>query len=165
MTSYFFNAEEVFHIAIQIEQNGEEFYNLMVKQVADNKTKDVCQRLAGEEHKHRLMFEGLLIELVAKKGSVYNLTEFPESDLAYLKALADTNVFTHKLNTAAFSNPMPSAQNAVKLALDFEKDSILFFLQMKKFTRPEWGQVEIDKLIEQEQEHIRLLTGLLKEIK
>lgn len=165
MTSYFFNAEEIFHIAIQIEQNGEEFYNLMVKQVADNKAKDVCQRLAGEEHKHRLMFEDLLKELVIKKGSVYNLTEFPESDLAYLKALADTNVFTHKLNTVALSSQMPSAKSTVKFALDFEKDSILFFLQMKKFTRPEWGQVEINKLIEQEQEHIRLLTGLLKEVK
>ena len=35
---------------------------------------------------------------------------------------------------------------------------------MKKFTRPEWGQAEINKLIEQEQEHIVTLTTLLKEL-
>ncbi len=165
MGAYFFNAEETFHIAIIIEKNGEEFYKLMLGKVRNDKAKQVITRLAGEEAKHRLMFERLLAELVSKKGPAYNMIDFPEEDLSYLKTLADTNVFAKSFNLKTVSGGMKTPKNAVNTALGFEKDSILFFLQMKKFTRPEWGQSEINKLIEQEQEHIKLLTGLLKEIK
>ncbi|MFA5795433.1 MAG: ferritin family protein [Candidatus Brocadiia bacterium] len=162
--SYFFNAEEIFHVAIGIEQNGEEFYLAMSKQAGDKKTQDVCRRLSAEEHSHRLMFERLLNEFLSKKGSFLELKELSEDDLNYIKSLSDSNVFIRPGYLKEASGNIKTAPDVVNLALDFEKDSILFFIQMKKFTRPEWGRPELDKLIAQEQEHIRLLTALLKEL-
>jgi len=161
---YFFNAEEIFHIAVMIEDNGEKFYNHVSATTKDARTKEVCIKLAGQEHKHRLLFEKLLSDVVNKKGAMYNIADFPQEDLSYLKAVSDSNVFTRALNLKDVSGKIKNARDAAIIALDFEKDSILFFIQMKKFTRPEWGQAEIDKLIEQEQEHIVTLTALLKEL-
>ncbi|HLD36607.1 MAG TPA: ferritin family protein [Planctomycetota bacterium] len=161
---YFFNAEEIFHIAVMIEDNGEKFYNHVSATTTDAKTKDICAKLAGQEHKHRLLFEKLLSDVVNKKGSMYNIADFPQDDLSYLKAVSDSNVFTQALNLKDVSAKIKNTKDAIIIALDFEKDSILFFIQMKKFTRPEWGQAEINKLIEQEQEHIVTLTTLLKEL-
>jgi rubrerythrin len=161
---YFFNAEDIFHIAVMIEDNGEKFYNHISATTPDARTKGICAKLAGQEHNHRLMFEKLLSDVVNKKGPMYNLADLPQDDLSYLKAVSDSNVFTKALNIKDVSGKIKNAKDAVIIALDFEKDSILFFIQMKKFTRPEWGQSEINKLIEQEQEHIVTLTALLKEL-
>lgn len=161
---YFFNAEEIFHIAVMIEANGEKFYNHISATTKDAKTKNVCTRLAGQEHDHRLLFEKLLSDVVNKKGAMYNIADFPQEDLSYLKAVSDSNVFTRAINLKEVSSKIKNAGDAVRIALDFEKDSILFFIQMKKFTRPEWGQAEINKLIGQEEEHIVTLTALLKEM-
>jgi len=159
---YFFNAEDIFHIAIMIEDNGEKFYNHVSSTTPDNRIKGICAQLAGQEHNHRLMFEKLLADVVNKKGPMSNLAELPQDDLSYLKAVSDSNVFTKALDIKNLSGRIKNAKDAVTIALDFEKDSILFFIQMKKFTRPEWGQSEINQLIEQEQEHIVTLTTLLK---
>lgn len=164
-SAYLFNAEEIFHIAIMIEQNGEKFYNHLITQVKDEKTKQVCARLAREEHNHHILFKRLLADMVNTKGIHYGLADAPDGDQAYLKALADTNIFTRSLNPAEVTGRIKDARDAVKIALDFEKESILFFIQMKQFTRPEWGQAEINTLVEQEQEHIRILTALLDELK
>ena len=161
---YFFNAEDIFHIAVMIEDNGEKFYNHISATIPDAQTKGICIKLAGQEHNHRLMFEKLLTDVVNKKGPMYNIADFPQDDLSYLKAVSDSNVFTKALDLKQVTGKIKTARDAVTIALDFEKDSILFFIQMKKFTRPEWGQAEINKLIEQEQEHIVILTALLKEV-
>ncbi len=161
---YFFNAEDIFHIAVMIEDNGEKFYNHVSATIPDAKTKDICAKLAGQEHNHRLLFEKLLTDVVNKKGPMYNLADVPQDDLSYLKAVSDSNVFAKALNLKDVAAKIKTAKDAVTIALDFEKDSILFFLQMKKFTRPEWGQAEINKLIAQEQKHIVTLTVLLKEL-
>lgn len=162
--SYFFNAEEIFHIAIMIEQNGEKFYNHLITLVDDEKTKQVCARLAREEHNHHMLFKKLIAGVVSQKGAMYDLKDVPADDQSYLKSIADTNVFTRSLNPADVTGRIKTASDAVKLALDFEKESILFFIQMKNFTRPEWGQAEINTLVKQEQEHINLLTILLNDM-
>ena len=98
-------------------------------------------------------------------GAVYlRMNDLSSAEQSYLKAVSDSNVFTKALDIKNMAGKIKTARDAVTIALDFEKDSILFFIQMKKFTRPEWGQAEIDKLIEQEQEHIVTLTALLKEL-
>ena len=48
----------------------------------------------------------------------------------------------------------------IDLALKFEADSVAFFQQLKKVTPPEWGGGEIDKLIDEEKEHVRKLKEL-----
>jgi rubrerythrin len=163
--TYSFNAEEIFHIAITIEQNGEKFYNhITTLVIKDYKTKQICNLIAGEEREHIKVFENLLAELVNKKSSSYNMKEFPEEDLSYLKALSDASVFTPLLDLKEISSKIRNAGDAIMVALGFEKDSILFFTQMKKFTRPEWGQSEINRIIEQEQEHIKILITLLHKL-
>ncbi|MEW6026428.1 MAG: ferritin family protein [Planctomycetota bacterium] len=160
---YFFNAEEVFHIAVLIEQNGEKFYRHLETLVDEATTKEICLRLARQEHEHKLLFEKLLSDLVNSKSLQYNLKDLPQENLSYMKSLSESNVFARALDLDAISKKIKNTRDAITTALGFEKDTIVFFLQMKKFTRPEWGQAEINNLIEQEEEHIRILSGLLSE--
>ena len=159
--TYFFNAEEIFHVAIMIEENGEKFYNHLQSAFRDENVRQVCERLATEEHKHKLLFEKLITEVVNKRPAVLNLKDFNDEDLKYLKALADSNVFADSFDIRKIAGKIGTAKEAINLALNFEKDSIFFFVQMKSLTSPESGKDDIDRLIEQEQTHVKILTLLL----
>jgi rubrerythrin len=54
--------------------------------------------------------------------------------------------------------------DAVTMALLFERDSVAFFLGMKEILPDPNGRSEIDKLIQAEMDHIRMLSACLREL-
>ncbi|MEK7448595.1 MAG: ferritin family protein [Planctomycetota bacterium] len=160
--SYFFKADEIFQTGVQIEQNGIKFYQRLADLTKDAKIKQIYESLRDAEKNHVEVFRKLLKEVASQKGALQSVKDFPEEDTTYLKTMADNNVFTGKINLDEISRKIKSTKDAVNLALDFEKSSVLFYTQMKKFTRPELGEQQINKLIKQEEEHIRILNDLLK---
>jgi rubrerythrin len=50
------------------------------------------------------------------------------------------------------------------MALQFEKDSVAFFLGMKQILPDPDGKSDIDKLIQSEMDHIRMLSACLREL-
>jgi rubrerythrin len=57
-----------------------------------------------------------------------------------------------------------SAQQALDVALQFEKDSVAFFVGMKEILPDPSGKVEIDQLIHAEMDHIRMISTAKKEL-
>ncbi len=90
-----FNANDIFEVAIKIEQNGAKFYRDAAKKIDDEKNKQFLTELAAMEDGHEATFAGLQKEL---KGDETAPTFFdPENENAlYLKALADARVFAKK---------------------------------------------------------------------
>ncbi len=80
-----------------------------------------------------------------------------------MKALAEEHVFTDDKASKDMLRKASSDKEALQIAIGFEKDSILFFGEMRKFV-PDRDQRAIEELIRQEREHLRKLSELKKEL-
>ena len=80
---------------------------------------------------------------------------------SYLQATADTHVFTLEAATDRLK-AIRTPQQALDIALQFEKDSVAFFVGMKEMLPDPNGKGEIDKLIQAEMDHVRMLSTAKK---
>jgi rubrerythrin len=149
-----FNANDIFEIAIKIEQNGAIFYRNAAEQVGTEKHKRFLLDLARMEDDHEKTFTDM--QKTLKDEETFSATFDPDDENAlYLKALADTRVFFEK------EQPDSSFKSILGAAIQTEKDSIVFYLGMKELVPPELGQSKIDDIIKEEMGHIRLLASRL----
>ena len=150
-----FSASEVVQMGIQIEQNGKDYYITVAKSARENKTKEAFQYLAAEEEKHIRTFEDILSQI-----EKYEPPEsYPGEYFAYLRALSEEYVFTKARKGEEIAGKVKSDREAIETGIGFEKDSILFYEEMKNLVGQGAHQT-IDKLIEQEKEHLRKLSQL-----
>lgn len=151
-----FNANDIFEIAIKIEQNGAIFYRDAANQVKGENHKKFLLDLAKMEEDHKATFANMKKEL--KDEETFSTTFDPnDENVLYLKALADTRVFFDK------KQPGEKLKDILGSALQAEKDSIVFYLGMKALVPAKLGQAKIDTIIKEEMSHIRILAGKLTE--
>jgi rubrerythrin len=152
-------AGDVFEVAIQIEKNGEKFYRHAVELSDDPKTKDVFSYAAGEEAKHRKMFE----TLAGKVEADYKPPEsYPGEYCSYVKAYSRNHVFPEDKLEAQFEH-VKTVEDAVEFAIQREIESILYYLEMKNFV-PASQHKEVDRIIEEERKHYLRLVDLKRGI-
>lgn len=161
--SYDFNAAEVFKIAVQIEKNGKKFYEHGIQVVDDAGIKKLFAELASQETEHQKKFESLLAALPpeASRPTVWD----PENEVEqYLQMMAGMHVFV-KADMDADLAQVKDVFSAIKMAMEFEKDSVIFFLTMRDATPGKKEQELVYSLVKEEQEHLRRLTMELKRLK
>ena len=152
-----FGGSEIVELGIQIERNGKDFYDLLVKKAKDEDAKVIFGYLAGEEAKHIATFQKIL-DSVQK----YEPPEaYPGEYFSYMKGLAGDYVFTKEGKGSELAKKAATDKEAVDLGIDFEKDSIVFYEGMKKVV-PEYDVKLLDALIAQEANHLKKLTDLKK---
>jgi rubrerythrin len=158
-----FNADEIFSMGVQIEKNGFAFYTKAAENTEDPDQKDLFIRLAEWEQKHIAIFEDLRVKLpvTVKENDVYDPDNMVHS---YLKAVADNNVFVKGLSLDPESLIWTTPVKVLGTALDFEKDSVVFFSSMKEITIDKSGALEVEKLIREELRHIGFLTGEIRKL-
>ncbi len=159
-----FNAVEVFDIAIQIEENGKKFYDWALKIVKDPTVQKLFEELGQEEIKHREKFISLKSQLPASaaSGGVFD----PDHELSlYIRMMADQHVFVSGGDIQAQLARIRNAEDALKMAIEFEKDTVIFFLSMQDATAGTKGKEFIGSLIREEQEHLRRLSVELKRVR
>jgi len=150
-----FAGSEIVELGIQIEKNGRDFYNALVEQLKKQKAKETFKYLAGEEEKHITVFQKIL-DSVHK----YEPPEtYPGEYFAYMNALARDYVFTQKDKGREIAKNIKGDKEAISLGIGFEKDSIIFYVGMKR-VMPEYDHKIVDKLIAEEQDHLRQLSEL-----
>jgi len=151
---YDFNADEIFEIALKMEQNGAKFYRTAANAVKDDKAKALLNKLAMMEENHEKTFANMRKELKANEKT---LTIFDPQDEAvlYLHALADMRVFFQKeIDTS-------SMETILKDAIGAEKDAIAFYLGMRDAVPKEFGNDKLSDILKEEMGHIRLLSAEL----
>jgi len=154
-----FTGSEIVELGIQIEKNGRDFYNALVKKTKNKKSKDVFKYLAGEEEKHIAVFQKML-------DSVHKYVPpetYPGEYFAYMNALSREYVFTQKQKGEEIAKNTRSDRQAIDLGIGFEKDSILFYEGMKRVV-PEYDHKVVDELIVQEKAHFKQLSDLKKNL-
>ena len=154
-----FSGSELINIAIGIEGRGIAFYDIMTRSTKNAVARDVFQYLADMEREHIRTFQSMLTE-----ADKYQIPETPAGEYAaYLRALVDSAVFTDDFVTSEMATKASSDIEAMELAIGAEKDSILFYYEMKDIM-PQRAQPTVNKIIAEEKSHLRQLSELKKKL-
>jgi len=152
-----FSGEEIIRLAVEIEKAGQAFYEAAARKVGDSEVAALFTALGGEEERHIVDFQ-TLGERLKKEFSANESYTGEYGD--YLKAIIDQHVFNLE-NVDSLVENVVVAREALAIALRFEKDSILIFQEFLEVVDQK-GREVVQKLIDQEREHIRVLAHLNK---
>jgi rubrerythrin len=157
----FGTADDVFTMAVRVEENGEAFYRGAAAIAESPEAQKLFEDLAQMEAGHITAFKKLRSQLAGSfpADSVWDPEGLAEG---YLQATADTHIFTLEAAENRLKE-VKSPVDVLHMAIQFEKDSVAFFLGMKEILPDQSGKSEIDKLVQSEMEHIKMLSAALKQ--
>ena len=158
-----FNDAEALKIAVNIEEEGLEFYSTLMKNTRDSKVKEVFSKLASDEKDHLARFQKAYLELTSPTSSVQGCEDYTV-DL-YLKYLVDTGVFTKKGEAKRLATEIKTDVDALKIGIQAEKDSILYYNEAAHNTKYPAGKMVFEQLANEEKKHLKLLAEQLKVLK
>ena len=157
--SIVFSVSELINIAIGIERRGITFYDIMARSTEDEMARQVFQNLTEMERQHIQIFQDMLDE-----ADKYQPSEtLTEEYAGYLQALIDNAVFTDDMITSEMATQADSDIKAVELAIGAEKDSILFYYQMRDIM-PQPALPMINRIIAEEKSHLQQLSEVKKRL-
>ncbi|ABR30458.1 ferritin [Thermosipho melanesiensis] len=140
---------ELLGVALKIEGAGYSYYTKLAN-ISTGKLKELFVELANEEREHAKIFEEILKSFEENQTLSLN-----EEEIGYLKAFADDIIFPK------LSIKVPqSVKEALKLAIEVEKDSIIFYTDIKALIP---NKEAFEKIIEEEKKHMKKLTLKLNE--
>ena len=154
----FFSGSEVIEVAIQIERNGLSFYRSIAALMEQEEIKQLFNHLADEEEAHIKSFESLWEAFKDYKPDIPDEEEYYE----YIRMLAGMNVFTRKEGIDEVVGSIKNEKDALEMAIRFEKDSIVFFAEIKGLVK-ESQRDAVDELMREERGHLRKLFRKLKD--
>ena len=159
-----FNAFEIFEIAEQIERNGVKFYRKAAESSSDSSLRKTLLDLAVMEAEHEETFANMRKQISYKQREL--ITFDPENEMAlYLQAMASGHVFDLKKDLAQQLTGKETTADILKMAIEAEKDSIIFYLGLKDFVPAETGKEKVEDIIKEEMNHIVTLEQRLAALK
>ena len=156
-----FNAFEAFEIAEQIERNGARFYRKAAEMFDDARVSETLLKLAEWEKVHEELFADMRKQLSeqGRRPRTFDPQDAPldAKAMAGLAAFGLTPDPSHELHGAE------SRQDVLKIAVQKEKDSIVYYTGLKDFVPPDAGRDRIDDVIKEELRHIGILNQALEQ--
>ena len=154
-----FSTSELINIAIGIERRGIVFYDIMTRSTKDVASHDIFEHLTDMERQHIHIFQDMLDDVDKYQVPGSDTEEYA----AYLQALIDSTVFTNDFITSEMATNVNNDIEALELAINAEKDSVLFYYGMKDMM-PRPAQSTVNKIIAEEKLHVRQLSELKKKL-
>ena len=151
-----FSLKDIIDIAVQIEKNGERVYRNAAQKIKNPLLRSLLYRLADEEAGHAKWFE-TLIDTVAGTG---DFQEQEKMGRALLKNAVGDQSFT--LEDADFSS-METIEDLLKLAIEFEKDTVLFYGMLQPLIQDQQTLEQLHAVIQEEENQVRHLKKMLSE--
>jgi len=141
----FVNVADVITAAVEIERRGHAFYLRARDQAQSQESREFFTFMAEEEQKHRELFEAMLgrvagLELPAGSSA--------EEYFAYVQASLDSHML--------FVKDAPAGGDPYRMAMGFEKDTIVYFLAMLNLV-PQSEAHHVQRCIEEEKKHLALI--------
>ncbi len=147
---------EIVDIAKKIETFGVAFYDEAAKRATNPAVRDLFEFLRNEEMNHERAFEKLLATMSNADDDWREREEY----LGYMSVLAEDLVFPAPEVARKMAADLPDERAALARALDFEKESILYFNEMRNAVREEDLHI-LTALIDEERKHLKLLADML----
>jgi len=149
-----FTMREIIEFAIRIEENGEKVYRDASEKVADPSLISLLQWLADEESKHVRWFSELK-GTVKEEGVDPQVGKMGQSLLLEIVGDQTFSLEERDLSTIA------DLREVLKIALGFEKDTVIFYEMMGSFIKEDAALAKLDQIIQEENRHISVLSESL----
>jgi rubrerythrin len=154
-----FSSSELIKIAIGIERRGITFYDIMAKSTDDEAARAVFDELVMMEREHIQIFQDMLDEADTEPPQESSTHEYS----GYLQALIDDSAFTDDMITSQMATEADSDIKALELAISAEKDSILFYYELRDLL-PRSASAMINRIIAEEKTHLQQLTDIKRKL-
>jgi len=156
-----YNAYEVFEIADKVEEAGEAFYRTAASLINDNEeVQNLLNELADMEAVHKSFFRSIRDRLNIENDS--GLLDLDDLSAGYLKSIGKAHA-VHNLTTI-FDDIDITAKSVLEIALDFEKDTVVYFSALKSAIINDGDKGEIQQIVEEEIRHVGILTSKIREL-
>jgi rubrerythrin len=151
--------DEIIEIAVRLEERGETFYTAAAKKTSNADVKALFEDLAVQEQYHRRAFQQMGRGVVELALSPEQWDQFQ----AYTGALLRQTFFDKAEGALSRSVEAIDEQDALQAALGFEKETLLFFHELRNLVKGP-AQQTVDRIVEEERQHIQRLSGMLAAI-
>ena len=157
---------EIAKIACDIETDGSDFYKAGAAAVSNPDARNTFNSLALEEAQHMNSFRGLYAELDALSGGSESSVEvlFNEDITHYLRVLTRGRVFPGAKSSQAWFASHPTVEEIIRVALEIEKSSILFYTEIAAHNAFIASRQLIETVLREEKSHLVKLNRLLVEV-
>ncbi len=154
-----FSGSELINIAIGIERRGITFYDIMAKSTDNEMARAVFEELVEMEREHLKTFQDML-----DRADEHQPAEVPAQEYSeYLQALIDNAVFTDDTITSEMATQADSDIKALELGISAEKDSTLFYYEMRDII-PRRTVPIVNRIIAEEKLHLQQLSEIKKKL-
>ncbi len=156
-----FNADEILEMAEEIERNGAKFYRKAAEKASTSEIKQMLLDMAIMEDGHLEEFKEIRIGL--SEAEKAEMTFDPENQAAlYLQTMADAHGIEGKKSPTEELTGTESMSEILKIAVNAEKESIVFYTGLKNFVSAKAGKNKVDEIILEEVGHVATLNQKLK---
>ena len=156
-----FNTFEVFEIAEQIERNGAAFYRRASGLFEEPTLTEMFLELAEWEVRHEEVFANMRKHL-SEQDPELRTFEIEDAPLD-AKAMAGLAAFGISPDPTEQLTGNETKQDILRMALQKEKDSIVYYTGLKGFVAAEAGKDKIDDVIAEEMHHVRIISQSLEQ--
>lgn len=150
-----FSLTEIYDMAITLEKNGRQFYEEALSRVTDTQVKKLITFLRDQEMEHLEAFTKL-----KNQHSETNpqMRAAPPGMKDFVHDIMSGRLLSWEDHPVIAENT--SFQNILEAALEFEKDGLAFFQFMKEALDTPEDLAEMERILEQEHDHVEKLKGL-----
>jgi rubrerythrin len=157
-----FSVNEIIELAVQIEHNGYAFYHEATKHKGlDTKSVELFTTLRDQELNHEKIF------LALRDGEdIKNLTFTQDWELvaSYLKTIVDSRIFNSADAAIKLATQAQGVKNILDYAIQFEKDTLLYFHTIKDALTVPKAQAAVARIIHEEISHVLRLNDYKKSL-
>jgi rubrerythrin len=152
-------ARDIIRIALDVEQTGMHSYQEMKQATQDQELNKLLEYLEKEESEHVSLFSNMFKDIEIDPAS---MPDPSFEDQVYLDSILKSTVFEGPQAGIKRAKEAKTPIDILKLSLQFERDAMLFWAKLFNMVRPEDHNL-IQKLIEQENQHVRDIESLLNQ--
>jgi rubrerythrin len=157
--SIVFSGRELINIAIGIERRGITFYDVMGKSTDNEMARATFEGLVEMEREHLKTFQEMLNESDMQPPQETSTPEYSD----YVQAIINEAVFTDDMITGEIAMQADSDVKAIELGISAEKDSILFYYDMRD-NIPRRNVPVLNNIITEEKLHLKHLSEIKKKL-
>ena len=157
-----FQQEDVLDLAVQMEENGVEFYELAAKSASETAQRLMLSGLAGMERDHKADFEKLKERRVVSPNSVD-----PEVDAAvsgFLASWLEGEVFDKDAEAGLEVARSGAMADVLRVAIRMEKNSIALYTGLREYVADDEAQQILDRISKEELQHVADLSNALRDV-
>ncbi|TZE82952.1 ferritin-like domain-containing protein [Calorimonas adulescens] len=155
-----YSSLDLITIAIEMEDKGNAFYKKAAAKLEDGEARSIFLRLSDEELKHKERFKELQSVAIDEMAGDKSADFFDMEASKYIDDLVHASVFPEDEDIDKVLEGIREPLDAINMALDLEKDSILLYQALSEGTKNRNTRETVLSIIIEERKHISLLNSI-----